>query len=270
LGHPLTARLLAGLLLAGLLVTTGCQSETQQPAAERHVTERTAPAPDPAPSAAPGQSESTAAVETSEPLAVEPAQATAVVLQPPIPAFFPDEEADTEVVPPEVVLSAGHQATCLVKIGDTFPNLELTSLAGSPVTLESQLGARLTIVVFWSAKQPMSVEQIQHLQSEFAAKYQQVGVAVVAINVGDSASDVQQLTGTLNADFVNLLDTEGSAFAQVATGLLPRTYLLRPDRSVVWFDLEYSRSTRRELKNALLYVLKQFEQQAHSGGSPLM
>jgi peroxiredoxin len=187
-----------------------------------------------------------------------------------MPTFFPDEEADTEVVAPEVLMSAGHQATCLVNVGDTFPNLKLTSLAETPVTLESQLGSRLTIVVFWSAKQPMSIEQIEHLQSEFAADYQQVGVAVVAINVGDSASDVQQLISPLKANFVNLLDTDGSAFAQVATGLLPRTYLLRPDRSIVWFDLEYTRSMRRELKNALLYVLKQYEQQAHSGTSPLM
>jgi hypothetical protein len=37
---------------------------------------------------------------------------------------------------------------------------------------------------------------------------------------------------------------------------LPRTYLLDSSGKILWFDLEYSRSTRRELNQAIRYVLK--------------
>jgi hypothetical protein len=132
------------------------------------------------------------------------------------------------------------------------------------------LGERLTIVVFWNAHQPMSVEQIRHLQRELADAYAGAGVKVVTINVANSTEDARNRLSDAAGEFVHLHDPDGTAFGQVATTLLPRTYLLRSDRRVVWFDMEYSRSTTRELHNAILYVLQQFEQQANSGSPSLM
>jgi hypothetical protein len=111
----------------------------------------------------------------------------------------------------------------------------------------------------------MSVEQMRQLQEEFSARYREAGVAVVTVNVGDAPEVLREFLEEVPGDFIRLRDADGQALAQVATGLLPRTYLLRPDRQLVWFDLEYSRSSRRELRNAVLYVLKQFEQQANQG-----
>jgi peroxiredoxin len=176
-----------------------------------------------------------------------------------------EEDTSAEVVAPEVLLSSDHQATCRVQVGDTFPDLSLTALDGQPTPLESQLGKRLTVVVFWNRRQPMSIEQLRQLQTEFVVRYRQAGVSVVTINVGDSPETIRDLHDETSGEYVWLRDPDGQAFAQIATELLPRTYLLRPDRQVVWLDLEYSRSTRRELRNAILYVLKQFEQQASNG-----
>jgi peroxiredoxin len=184
---------------------------------------------------------------------------------------MPSKAPETEIVRPEVLLSADHAGTCHVSVGDVFPDLSLASLQGEPTSLQAHLGQRLTIVVFWNAHQPMSVEQILHLQQEFAEIYQGAGVSVVTINVANSAEDARgRVPDDAAGGFVHLHDTDGSAFAQVATTLLPRTYLLRSDRRVVWFDMEYSRSTSRELRNAILYVLQQFEQQASSGSPSLM
>jgi peroxiredoxin len=163
---------------------------------------------------------------------------------------------------PQVLLSDGHASTCRVKVGDTFPNLTLTSLDGSPVPLESQAGQRLTVVVFWSVGQPMSVEQLRRLQKEFAGPYQDSGVRVIAINVGNSAEDARSILANIAGDFVSLHDPNGEAFHEVATTILPRTYLLRADRKIVWFDMEYSRSTSRELHSAIRYALNELERQA--------
>jgi hypothetical protein len=42
----------------------------------------------------------------------------------------------------------------------------------------------------------------------------------------------------------------------VATEHLPRTYLLDAEGRILWFDLEYSRATARELINALHFFLE--------------
>jgi hypothetical protein len=52
-----------------------------------------------------------------------------------------------------------------------------------------------------------------------------------------------------------LLDAEGKALDAVATEKLPRTYLLDASGQILWFDIEYSESTRRELKNAIVWHL---------------
>jgi hypothetical protein len=116
----------------------------------------------------------------------------------------------------------------------------------------------------------MSVEQIERLQEDFAERYRDAGVAVLTVDVGESPEQLGQSGQPAPASVVRLCDPRGEAFSRVATGLLPRTYLLRADRQVIWFDLEYSRSTRRELRNAILYVLRQFDQQAHAGRASLM
>ena len=51
--------------------------------------------------------------------------------------------------------------------------------------------------------------------------------------------------------FTSLLDTDGSLYSKVATQHQPRTYLLDADGKILWLDIEYSRSTARELSNAI-------------------
>jgi len=56
---------------------------------------------------------------------------------------------------------------------------------------------------------------------------------------------------TRRTSFAQLLDTSGSALAQVGSVALPRLYVLDPAGQIVWFDIEYSESTRRELSQTL-------------------
>ena len=51
--------------------------------------------------------------------------------------------------------------------------------------------------------------------------------------------------------FVNLLDADGKAFAQVGSERLPRVFVVDPAGKILWFDIEYSQTTRRELHQAL-------------------
>lgn len=158
-------------------------------------------------------------------------------------------------VVPVVHLTQGHRQTCKVGVGDTFPSLELADAEGKRHALESLRGSRLTVVVWWNSQNPLAVEEIADLGPDVMAAFGEE-VKVVGINVGESADTVRQVAAQTKAEFPLLLDADGAALAQVATGKLPRTYLLDAAGKVLWFDLEYSRSTRRELNQALRYVMR--------------
>ena len=67
-----------------------------------------------------------------------------------------------------------------------------------------------------------------------------------------------------------LVDADRAYFRQVATEKLPRTYLLDRNGKILWFDLEYSRSMRRELQNAIQYYLRDSEPSGPAAASPPM
>ena len=84
--------------------------------------------------------------------------------------------------------------------------------------------------------------------------WRDLDLSVVGIAVKESDASAEAVLKKAGANFTNMLDADGDAFAQVGSEKLPRTYLLDPQGKILWFDLEYSLATRRELKDALQVV----------------
>ncbi len=166
------------------------------------------------------------------------------------------DDVPEDLHPPKVVLSSAHAATCLIKQGDTFPSLTLPDMQGNQVHVASAYGDRLTVVVFWSLRQPYARDQFSRLQSEVFDRYRPFGVSVVAINEGDAPADVLAFAKQSGVTITCLQDPAGSAFQKVASSKLPRTYLLDAGGAVLWFDIEYSLASRRELNNAIHWALR--------------
>ena len=72
----------------------------------------------------------------------------------------------------------------------------------------------------------------------------------------DARDFLKKITGDGADKIVSLVDSNSKLFGQVAKSHVPRTYVLDKDGKILWFDLEYSQSTRRSLTNALTYFLK--------------
>jgi peroxiredoxin len=157
-----------------------------------------------------------------------------------------------ETYEPKVVLSSTHEETCLVKVGDKMPELALKSLTGEAVALKELQGDGLTVVVFWTTRLVVAREQFQLLAFDVALPLRDAGVRVVAVNVGVPVEQLE-LDAIAKDEVTCVLDPDGSAAAKVATDLLPRTYLIDSEGTILWFDIGYSRMTRRELKNAVFY-----------------
>jgi peroxiredoxin len=213
--------------------------------------------------------------ETAPPLASQGSETRSTVERPGPPLSKPAVEKPAPAVPapaaavapatvyrPVVVLSNEHAQMCRIGVGDKFPELSLPDVNAQPVATDGQRGEKLTVVVFWSLREALGREQFNRLQRETLEPYKSLGVNVIAINVGDETDRVRQAYQEAHAEFPCLLDGDRAAFTTIATGQLPRTYLLNGSGQILWMDLVYSSSTRRELTNAIHFFLGELRKTA--------
>jgi peroxiredoxin len=153
---------------------------------------------------------------------------------------------------PKVIMSKGDEAACNVRVGDAMPAIELPKLGGDGKTKLSDLfGKKATVVVFWKGDRRMGQQQLADLGKDVVQPFSKEGVSVVGVAVDQSPKEAEGALKKAGAAFTNLNDADGKAFALVGTGRFPRTYVLDPSGKIVWFDIEYSMATRRELHQAL-------------------
>lgn len=142
---------------------------------------------------------------------------------------------------PAVVLSDEHQTECKVGVGDAFPAITASTSTGRAAAIADQLGEKGTIVAVHHVEGGwMTEELLADLSPEIVTPYAARGISVIAVGV-DRVAPTKTGVTSLKASETNI----GS---QLGDGRMPRVYALDPDGKIVWFDIEYSLSTRRELK----------------------
>jgi peroxiredoxin len=191
-----------------------------------------------------------ASVGTTRPLA-DPAED--VGRPRPRPDVVPEPEPEPPAEPqiPEVQLTEQVEQESFVRVGDMMPEMELTTLDGQTQKLQDLYGEQATVVFFWRADHPFARSLFDDIGPEVARPRAEQQVQVIAISE-DTAEVVQPIVDEVQPGFPVLLDPDGMALAKVGTEkLMPRTYLLDPTGKILWFDVEYSRSTRRDLSEAL-------------------
>jgi peroxiredoxin len=190
----------------------------------------------------------------------------AVVFAVIVPKIAPAADDPTAPAPtiPKVILSDAHAKLCRVKVGDTFPDLRLPAAAGHEQQLARLRGEKLSVIAFWTSTKPTTVEELADLAIDVDKRFAKQGVGVVAINLGDDPKAVAALIKQSGARFPILFDHDGAALKQLGEGKTARTYLIDAGGKILWFDLEYSCTTRRDLQQAIRAALTtpQAERQA--------
>lgn len=133
---------------------------------------------------------------------------------------------------PAVVLSDAHQAMTQVSVGDVFP----AAIEG----VAPNLGPKATVVATTGGSPWMSQMMANDLKDDFAPKYAERGVALMALGEQELGKGVR----SLSIPAAKIADELGK-------GRGPRIYVLDAAGKIVWFDLEYTLSTHRELHAAL-------------------
>jgi peroxiredoxin len=165
------------------------------------------------------------------------------------------EVADADLKMPRVSMTEDHAQACRVKVGDQFPEVELKDVSDQAQPLAKLRGQKMTVVVFWNGKKASAREELADLEPAILARFGDKGVGVVGVNTGDDPQLASELAKQAGATFPVMSDPSGTLLEQVAPGKVPATYLLDATGKVLWFDIEYSRSTRRELAEAIRFML---------------
>jgi peroxiredoxin len=185
------------------------------------------------------------------PLAVSPIEDPPVIGTPQAAFNFPRPPLEM----PQVLLTEAEQKSSKVNVGDVMPDLSLPDMQGKQQKLSQLFGDKLTVVAFWTPTNPYAVEEVRDLGPVVADRFGSHGVEVVGVVEQGTTKNAGEALKRVGAEFVNLVDSDGAAFQQVAFESWPRTYLLNAQGKVLWYDMEYSRSTRRDLVRAIQFAL---------------
>jgi peroxiredoxin len=162
---------------------------------------------------------------------------------------------------PKVALSDALRAACLVNVGDQMPDAELPDASGSSRVLSSFCGKKLTVLCIWTIgdtarSRLLATQTLKDLMKNVVEPFAEKGVQLVGIDVGDPVESARQHTTQAGATFPNLFDPNGDYLAKLAKDRqMPRTYLLDVSGRVLWFDVEYSRSSRQDLVQGIRVAL---------------
>jgi len=157
---------------------------------------------------------------------------------------------------PPVLLSEQHRKTCKVFVGDSLPTIELPDLKGKDQKLSDLLGKKLTLVSFFEGSRPTEEQMLLDLTPEVADRFGKQDVAVVGIAVGLKADAAAAQMKKFGVTFPVLVDTDRAAYDKVASDFLPRLFLVDADGKILWLDLEYSATTRRQISEAIRHLLE--------------
>ena len=235
------------LIAAGLVIaSTACQKAPEQPPVHKVLT----------------TSKNAEPVEQQE----EPKPAAKAEPEAPAPKPRPKPKPEQSSPPtaiPKVVLSDALRANCIVGVGDSMPQAELSDIAGKMHALDSLYGEKLTVVFLWTSGTThrnrhvdVPAHQLHDLMTETAAPFAEKGVRVVGINVGEAAAAVERAVSQSGATFPALLDPKGEYLAKIAKDKrLPRIFLLDASGKILWFDVEFRRQSREDLVRGIRVVI---------------
>ncbi len=258
-----TSRRIAFACVGIVAIVAGCKPSEPKPAAPAATPTKPAADPMPAPddlNLPPEKPADTPANPPAEKAAADSekgATATPAIESVPIARtsyFRAADGSEKQATIPPVLFTKQQDRLVKVKVGDAFPAMELEQITGGKKALADLLGKTATVVVFWKDDRRMSLTELADLGPDVVDQFGAKGIAVVGVATKMKSDEAKAVLDKTGAKFTNLIDADGNAFAALGSQMLPRTFLLDPQGKVLWFDIEYSHATRRELREALLAV----------------
>ena len=111
------------------------------------------------------------------------------------------------------------------------PDFQLAKVGGGQVKLAKHLGKDVVILDFWATWCGPCVEALPKI-AKVAKKYRDRGVVFYAVNLGDSAEDVEKFLKEQKLDVPVVLDTDNAVGERYQVDGIPQSVIIGKDGSV--------------------------------------
>ena len=105
---------------------------------------------------------------------------------------------------------------------DKAPDFTLPTMAGDEITLSELEGAPV-VLNFWATSCPHCVKELHYFEA--VAQQSEGEIKIVAVDVGESASRVQEFFGDYEPSMIVALDTRGEVFSNYSSKYNPRGFI---------------------------------------------
>ena len=113
------------------------------------------------------------------------------------------------------------------RVGEPAPDFQLQSLDGQTVSL-GNLQGKPVLINFWATWCPSCVSEMPYIQ-EIYEEWSDKGLVVLAINIGESSSKVEEFMQNHNLSFIVLLDTRQDVVQRYNFQYIPTTFFIDED-----------------------------------------
>ena len=137
-------------------------------------------------------------------------------------------------------------------LGKPAPDFQLSSLDGQPVSLSDLKGSPV-LLNFWATWCGPCRGEMPYLQQIYE-KWQVMGLVLLAINIGESSSDVGEFMQDQGLSLPVLLDSEGEISAQYGIEYIPATFFIDSEGIVQEVKVGAFQSTA-EIEESLLQLI---------------
>lgn len=141
------------------------------------------------------------------------------------------------------------------EINALAPPIIKTTLAGEDISLQNLQGYPV-IINFWATWCVPCRVEMPMLQS-FFERYHEQGLEVIAVNMGENQSTVQDWITDFGYTFMVILDEDQSLFERYQIRGQPSTFIVSPQGIIT--DIFYGPISDRGLNNALQPFLEESE-----------
>ena len=114
-----------------------------------------------------------------------------------------------------------------VEVGNSAPDFQLQSLDGESVSLSSLRGETV-LLNFWATWCPPCRGEMPYIQGIYE-DWVDRGLVILAVNIGESSSTVEDFMRSNNLSFTVLLDTTQGVAQSYAIQYIPTTFFIDKD-----------------------------------------
>lgn len=126
-----------------------------------------------------------------------------------------------------VLLVTGCTEPSGARVGGPAPDFRLENIDGQSISLSGPRGSPV-LINFWATWCPPCRDEMPYLQQVYE-EWSDKGLVVLAINIGESPSEVKKFLQTHNLSLPVLLDTEENAARKYNITGIPTTFFIDSD-----------------------------------------